>query len=68
MAANRAARIASMLLDAIDYSPDGLNLKEAQKVFCANINFSDYVVALNALRNNGLIEIDAKHIAHRVKG
>ena len=56
-----------MLLDAVDYSPDGLNLKEAQKVFSGNLSFADYVVALNALRNHGLITIDSKHIAHRVR-
>jgi len=57
----------SLLLDAVDESPDGVNLDECRKVFCQNMPFAHYVYGVNRLMAMGLITIDSNHIAHRVR-
>jgi len=60
-------QVAGTLLDAIDECGEGVALDEVWKVYRRHISFATYWHAINRLQFMQLIEIDAKHVAHRVR-
>lgn len=63
----RERELAHCILEVIDFSDNGIELLKIEEVLMSAVSFRAFVMTLNALRNHGLITIDANHVARRVR-
>ena len=63
----RSEELAHCILEVIDYSDDGIPLLKIEEVLTQAVSFRALIMTVNALKNHGLIYVDANHVAHRVR-
>jgi len=63
----RSDELAHCILEVIDFSDEGIPLLKIEEVLTSAVSFRTLVMTVNALRQHGLITVDADHIARRVR-
>jgi hypothetical protein len=63
----RTARLAHDMLEIIDNSDNGAPLVKIEEIMMEAVSFALFVRVVNILIAQGLIQVDAQHVAHRVR-
>jgi hypothetical protein len=55
------------MLEIIDNSANGAPLVKIEEIMMEAVSFALFIRVINTLIANGLVQVDAHHVAHRVR-